>query len=301
MKKLLFLYTIISNFIYSQKVEIVSSDLNQIKSARDYCISKNKEEIYFTVQSPNEEISQIVLVKNANFKKPILLAFCNEYSYMEPFLSVDQKRLYFASNRPKNDEIKEKSDFDIWYVKRNNLNEKWSNPINLGLPINSTNDEFFPSLSKNNNLYFTANLKTGLGKDDIYFSKWNGKSYETPELLNSSINSEGFEFNAFISPDESFLIFTKYNAKLGFGSGDLYISKKDNNNKWQVAENLGEKINTKFMEYCPFYDTTDNLLYFTSKRNNLNPKKFSNFNELTQYISENENGLSKIYKIKLTF
>lgn len=92
---------------------------------------------------------------------------------------------------------------------------------------------------------------------------------------------------------------TEYNAKDGFGSGDLYISKKDAQGEWKTAENLGNKINTKFMEYCPFYDPQSNTLYFTSKRSNLTPKTFKDLSQFQDYILGSENGLSKIYKCKI--
>src|SRR5690606_1893054 len=162
--------------------------------------------------------------------------------------------------------------------------------------VNSELDEFYPTLSENGNLYFTLDSPNGMGKDDIYFSPWNGKSYTAPVLLNDKVNSDGYEFNAFISKDESFLLYTKYNAKGGLGSSDLYISKKDSEGNWQEAENLGEKINTVSMEYCPVYDQKTNTLYFTSRRNKLSPKNFKNITEYQKYLNS-ENGLSKIYKV----
>jgi hypothetical protein len=144
-------------------------------------------------------------------------------------------------------------------------------------------------------------VSTGKGKDDIYFCAWNGKKYASPVLLNDNINSVGYEFNAFISTDEHFLIYTRYNSDGGYGSGDLYIAKKDANGAWQKAENLGAVINSKYMEYCPFYDEKNQVLYFTGKRNLLQSKAFKNVKEFQEYVNQNENGLSKIYRVKIKF
>ncbi|MDQ8006381.1 MAG: hypothetical protein REI64_16380 [Pedobacter sp.] len=296
---LILLALFIPNFIFGQEVTILSSELNKFPNIRDFCISDNEDEAYFTIQSPNQDLSQIVRVENNRWENPSLLPFCDGYSYLEPFLSSDGKRLYFASNRPKNETDTIKSDFDIWYVERENKKSKWSKPINLGPQVNSENDEFYPTLANNGNLYFTMDAKTGLGKDDIYYCKWNGIEYTKPILLNNNINSDGYEFNAFISKDESFIIYTKYNAKGGLGSGDLYISKKDENGEWKSAENMGNAINTKYMEYCPFYNSKTNTLYFTSRRANLSPKKFKNIKQYLEKITGSENGLSKIYKCKI--
>lgn len=284
----------------NDEVKLFSAQLNRFLNVRDLTISQNGREVYFTIQSPNQEISQIACMKmgTKDWEEPTLMPFCDEYKYLEPFLTTDAKRLYFVSDRPLILSSNERKDFDIWYVERANEEDEWSGPFNLGSPVNSDLNEFFPSLSENNNLYITIESPSGYGKDDVYYCSWDGKNYSAPVLLDESINSNGYEFNAFISRDESFLIFTKYQTPDGFGSGDLYISKKGNDGKWQPAMNLGIPVNTKYMEYCPFYDESSETLYFTSKRNSIQSRKFNDISDFEQYINEGENGLSKIYQIK---
>lgn len=283
--------------------ELVHFDnkLNEFLNMRDFCISRDGDEAFFTLQSPSTAISQIAVIKKENndWLDPELLPFCDAFTYLEPFLSSDGNRLFFASDRPLDDSSLEKKDFDIWYVDRPHKDAQWSEPKNMGKPINSDLDEFYPTLSDNNNLYFTMDAPEGLGKDDIYFSKWEDGHYLEPVLLNENINSNGYEFNAFISKKEDFLIFTKYNEKDGHGSGDLYISKKDQNGKWQKATNMGLPINSKYMEYCPFYDEDNQLLYFTSRRETITSKKFKDINDFKSYIQNNPNGLSKIYSTSI--
>lgn len=280
-------------------IELVNSELNKFQNLRDFSISPNEDEVYFTVQSLNFVLSLIVCVKDGEWDNPVILPFCDKYLYLEPFLSNDGKRLYFASNRPKNELDTLKSDFDIWYVDRKDRNSKWSDPINMGSQVNSKCDEFYPTLADNNNLYFTMVSDLGLGEDDIYYCRWDGTGYSKPILLDTNINSKGYEYNAFISRDENLLIYTKHGTSDGFGSGDLYVSKKGENGEWMPAINLGNKINTKYMEYCPFYDNRTNTLYFTSKRSNLSPQSFKSIRQFQEYVTNNENGQSKIYKCKI--
>lgn len=295
------LFILITNLFSAQnssEITLFDKKLNQFLNVRDFSISEDGNEAFFTIQSPNQEISQIAYIKKEKniWSEPQLLPFNDAYSYLEPFLGNNGNRLYFVSDQPLDPAKTDKKDFDIWYVERKNKNSEWSKPINLGKPVNSEMNEFYPTLSDNGNLYFTMESPNGLGKDDIYFCKWENNSYSAPQLLDENINSSGYEFNAFVSRKENFILFTKYNEKGGQGSGDLYISKKGSDGKWQKAENLGSPINTKYMEYCPFYDEKNQILYFTSKRNNLSPKKFKNISEFQQYINDGENGLSKIYK-----
>jgi len=302
----LFYILFISGFSFAQDsltVSLFDQNLNQFLNVRDFCISKDGTEAFFTVQSPDGAISQLARIRKMDnsWSDAELLAFCDENSYMEPFLSDDGLRLYFASDRPEKGEKQPVKNFDLWYVKRQSEAQAWSEPINMGKTVNSENNEFYPTLSKNNNLYFTMDAKTGKGKDDIYFCEWDGKKHASPVLLNDNVNSSGHEFNAFISSDERFLLYTKYNADGGFGSGDLYIAKKDRNGAWQKAENLGSVINTKYMEYCPFYDEKTQTLYFTSRRIHIESKDFKNVEEFQSYVNQNANGLSKIYRVKIKF
>jgi tricorn protease-like protein len=209
--------------------------------------------------------------------------------------------LYFASNRPLHDSISKSKDYDIWYVERKNQKSKWSKPINLGLPVNSEYDEFYPSVATNGNLYFTSENPKSIGKDDIYVSYWKNNQYSEPENLSKNINSIGYEFNAFVSPDEKFILFTGYGRTDGFGSGDLYISYKNKEGNWETVKNLGDSTNSKAMDYCPFYDSKNKILYFTSKRNSVTNSNFKNITDFEKEITQYENGFSRIYKLQIEF
>ncbi len=53
------------------------------------------------------------------------------------------------------------------------------------------------------------------------------------------------------------------------------------------------------MEYCPFYDKENQVLYFTSRQEPSTPKKFENILDIKNYVQNNPNGLSKIYSTPL--
>ena len=273
----------------------------QYDNCRDITLSKNKNEIYFTLQNSNEEISRIVFCKKIKGKwtQPELVSFSSNHRDIEPFLANNDLRLYFASNRPLNDSITKSKDYDIWYVERADTNQNWSKPINLGTPVNSNKDEFYPSIADNGNLYFTSENENSLGKDDIFVSHFENNTYSQPENLGIAINSAGYEFNAYIAPDEAFIIFTGYNRKEGFGSGDLYISYKNKEGIWQTATNLGDKVNSSAMDYCPFYDSSSNQLFFTSKRSSVTNKAFQSITEFEIEINQYQNGHSRIYQCNL--
>lgn len=298
------LFLLITSISFSQNVMKVLpafEELTKYQNIRDFTISTTQDEVYFSIQNTSEDRAVIAVMKKKNntWQKPEITSFSGKFRNIEPFLSSDGLRLYFASNRPlENDAITPK-DYDIWYVQRKNINSGWSNPINIGAPVNSKYDEFYPCATLSGNLYFTSDAVKSHGKDDILISKWDGKQYLEPENLGLKVNSAGYEFNAFVNPNETFIIYTCYGKEDGFGSGDLYISYKDKNGNWDYSKNLGIDLNSKQMDYCPFYDTSTQILYFTSKRVEPSQKEFKSLTEFETEITKYENGLSRIYKTNI--
>lgn len=304
MKKYFFLLLIISQVSFAQKAEMFLPELfENLPNIRDFSMTKNQDEFYFTVESYAKEYSFIAYSKKINDKwsTPKAVNFSGQYKDLEPSLSPDGLKLFFASNRKKNTSSEAKKDIDIWYVTRKSLDDKWSKPKNVGQEVNTSANEFYPSVTNKGDLYFTAQYENSKGKEDIYVSRLVNNKYTKPTSLSSAINSEKYEFNAFIAPNENFIIFTSYGRKDDLGRGDLYISKKDKNNNWLPAEHLGTSINSKKLDYCPFVDIKNNFLYFTTNKSSIT-KSFEtrkNFKQIINYINTNPNGLSRIYRTPL--
>ena len=265
-------------------------------SERDFAISPDGNEIFYTLQSPQGVFQTIVQIKrlsNGKWGKPEIAPFAGNCSDLEPAFTADGKKLFFASNRPiSGADIK---DFDIWVVEKEN--DKWGEPRNIGAPVNTGADEFYPSITKSGNLYFTAAYKNAIGKEDIYLAKWENGKYTEPAPMDTAINSKMYEFNAFVSPDEDFIIFTSYGRKDDKGRGDLYMSMKDATGKWLPAQNLA-LLNSEKLDYCPFVSFDKKSLFFTSERINLKksyPGKPVKVDELIKSFTAVQNGGGDIY------
>jgi len=157
-------------------------------------------------------------------------------------------------------------DIDIWYVER--IGEGWSEPINAGSPINSPLNEFYISFSQAGDMYFASRSPEEDAPQyayDIYRAAFDGNTYAQPEKLPAEINTSRYEADAFIAPDESYLIFASH-RRAGLGKGDLYISFKDENGNWTQAQNMGEGINTELHELCPIISPDGKYLFFTSNQ-----------------------------------
>lgn len=274
-------------------------------SVRDFALSPGGDEIYFSVESVKKNISFIVFSKmgKSGWSPAEVVHFSGQYRDIEPSFSPDGNHLYFASNRPLDPATQAPKDYDIWMVHRNNPSEKWSEPENPGQPVNSEQDEYYPSITNSGNLYFTSTLQASKGREDIFVCKFEAGKYLPAESLSTSVNTAAYEFNAWVAPDESLIIFSSYGREDGNGGGDLYYSTRDDYGQWRPSLNFGLPINSSKLDYCPFYDLNTQTLYFTSERTAVKkyyPEKLS-FEAFRKEVSQPENGLGRIYRIPFKF
>lgn len=227
--------------------------------------SRDGHEFYFGVD--NNGISEIYYTKleGSVWSLQEKLYENDTFSYNDPILSPDENRLFFISNRPI-DSSTSKKDYDIWYAEKNK--NGWSEHANLGPIINSTLNEYYISFTDNGTLYFASKDKS---KDapryayDIYQAKLHNGKYAAPQKLPEEINTDRYEADVFVAPDESYLIFCSI-RKGGFGQGDLYISFRDDDGNWTPSVNMGNSINTENHELCPFVTRDGKYLFFTSNQ-----------------------------------
>lgn len=283
----------------AENVKPLSTELSAFINVRDF--TAHNDEAYFTAQDVSEQRSLMVKSQRINnqwadFER---VPFSGQYRDIEPFFSPDGLRLYFASNRPTTGN-KASNNYDIWYVKRDDYNQPWSEPMNVGPPVNSEHNEFYPAISENNNLYFTSDKEAKTRKDDIYISLWQDHQYQKPVPLSDHINSSGYEFNAYIAADESFLIYSVYGAEDGLGGGDLYISYRALDGTFTPRVNLGASINSDKLDFCPFYDAKNERLVFTSRREAIGDHAFKDVPSFLNATHQYKNGLSRLYQVPLT-
>jgi Tol biopolymer transport system component len=225
-------------------------------------LSPDGNDLYYTLQWSYGLFSEILHSEkiHGEWTNPETAIFSGRYNDLEPAYSPDGQKLFFTSNRPLlgSDSVK---DYDIWYMlRKENL---WEGPFNAGSEINTAKDEFYPFLAKNGNLYFTRD--NGDTKDDIFVASFKNGKYEEPVRLPDAVNSKGFDFNAFVDPDEKFILFSSFKRSDDLGGGDLYYSLRRNGN-WQPAMHFGKNINSTALDYSPFVSGDKKYFFFTSKR-----------------------------------
>ena len=224
----------------------ISTDEHEFGSV----FSKDGKEFFFGVEMEVGAEIRYSAMENGVWSPPKRLSDSITFTHNDPFLSSDEQRLYFIG--------KKENDYDIWYCKR--MGNGWSAPINTGANINSAANEYYMSFTEDSSMYFSSNRETD--NFDIYKSQLVDGHFQQPVKISERINTENYEADVFIAPDESYMIFCGIREE-GAGRGDLYISFKDDAGNWGEATPFDGSINTEAHELCPFVTRDGKYFLFT--------------------------------------
>ena len=268
---------------------------------RDVAITPDGKEIYFCVAIGNYTYSTILFTREVEGKwlAPEIVPFSGGPGVMdfEPALSADGSRLFFLSNRPDGDEPL--GDQDIWYVDR--TEDGWGTPQNLGAPVNTDGGEFYPSLTSDGTLYFTRNEK-GSQLNQIFRSRWESGSFQEPELLPEQVNCGTNRFNAFVSPDESYMIVPAAGMEESYDGVDYYIVFRDMKDNWFEPINMGKHVNfDNARGWSPYVSPDGKYFFFMATRTNEIEEADWNYNNLKVLNNSPGNGNADIYWMNAEF
>jgi len=267
---------------------------------RDMTFSPDLGEFYYTMTDAKRSYQAILFMKQSGkfWGMPTVASFSGQYPDMEPMFTPDGKSIYFCSKRPIDPNLGIAEDnWNIWRVDRNANGWDVPYPINA---VNTSKNEFYPCVTNDGTLYFTAQYEEGK-KEDIYSSEFTNGTYQVPEALGASINTRLHEFNAFVAPDKSFMVFSSFGRNDDMGGGDLYISHADENGLWQPAYNPGAFLNSDALDYSPYVTADGEFLFFTSERSDMewtNPSYSRDREELIAMFENIYNGQGNIFWVK---
>jgi Tol biopolymer transport system component len=271
---------------------IVSTQAGEFGST----FSPDGNELYFAISGTPHTIIACMKFENDKWTRPQTAPFSGKYSDWDLNFSPNGNMLYFTSNRPFSGTGPPVDNSNLWIVERKG--EGWSKPKSLGDVVNTGGSENYPSVTNDGTLYFFHNKKDENSNSDIYFSRLVEGKYTEPVKLGDAINSSYEEWDPFIAPDESYLIFCSVDRPDGFGDSDLYISFRKEEGTWTKAVNMGEKINTSTREICPSITSDGKYLFFTSARKLTDvsySKRQKKYKEIINELNRPENGDSNIF------
>lgn len=193
----------------------------------------------------NQDIYVTTIMKDGNWSKPKKLASNINTPYREESVQIhpDGSTLYFASNGHPG-----MGGLDI-FMSRKQEDESWSNPINLGYPLNTFVDENSILISSKGDLaYFSSNREGGFGNLDLYSFKIEDKFKPLPiKYLKGKIIDADTKIpllaNFQLSNLESGKIISQMQSKTG--NGEFLITVPNNKDFALYAEKEGYMFYSK--------------------------------------------------------
>ncbi len=152
---------------------------------------------------------------------------------------------------------------------------EWSEPVNMGWPINSKYVDSAAVLTPDGlTLFFTSNRPGGSGNEDLWVAGRRdvNSPWSLPVNLGPATNSGGLDRLRSVTADGHILLFQS-DRKGGEGGNDLWVVYRENTNDnlgWQAPVNMGSVINTNAEEVAANYLFeslgTSSKLFFSTGR-----------------------------------
>ena len=194
---------------------LITPTINNPKSLESTAsITPDGKIIYFASDRINGQggldIYKTTMLANGTWSAPVNLGpeINTKANEDAPFIHPDQKTLFFTS-----DGHNTMGGRDIFVTRL--VGAKWSNPENMGYPVNTTvNDNYFTLIADGTRGYFSSDRKGGMGGQDIYYIDMPADAANIPltmikgKILNAETGKP--------MPTKIYLIDNKTDKKLDF-------------------------------------------------------------------------------------
>jgi len=185
-------------------------------------------------------------------------AFSGPYKSWSTCLWGDDRILFGSERAAADDTLPPVRDY--WLVERRG--DGWSEPRPLGFDRFTDALKWTFSVTDDGAVYFDARMfpdgQYGWG---MYVSRLVDGGYTEPVRLPAHLNTEAFDWNPFVAPDESYLLFAS-NRPGSLGSTDIYVAFRDAAGRWSQALNLGGRVNSQDLERFPSVSGDGRALFF---------------------------------------
>ena len=272
---------------------------------RDVAMTPDGTEIYWGVVAGNYTVTTIFRSRftGGRWTDPEVAPCCLDarWTDLEPHITPDGQHFMWLSDRP-GPGRETQGGQDIWVMDRNG--EDWGEPYPLSETVNTPDSEYFPSVTLDGTLYFTRGPAGG-GENFIYRARPEGDGYLEPELLPPQVNSGLNRYNAFVDPQERFILLGVAGHPTGLGGTDYYVVFRNEEDEWSEAVNLGPAVNTDgAYEYSAFVSPDGRFLFFMTVRPDwsvLAPDGEKDATGVRSYVNRPDNGAWDIYWMNASF
>jgi hypothetical protein len=178
-------------------------------------------------------------------------------------LSPDGNELYFLGSYRPPDASYPRSG-DIWRSRR--VNGTWATAERLPAPISTDASEVYPVIVNDGSMYFNSTRPGGMGPASLYRAqRLPDGTFAAPVLVPAPINGEFGIGDAFVSPDETYMVFGSSRPP-SLGAGDLFVSFRRADGRWGEPVHLGKTVNTEISDFCPFVTPDGKYLFFSRRQ-----------------------------------
>jgi outer membrane protein OmpA-like peptidoglycan-associated protein/tetratricopeptide (TPR) repeat protein len=215
-----------------------------------------------------EQAFAIDSVYTISYKLPYSVNLAGIGEFEKALAAVNQLLAWkFSPNSAtyKSGMLRKKSyEFALEYAKTNNISNYVFAPQNLGPSINTSEPEYFPSLTiDGKELVFTRRVNNH--NEDFFSSSKNGETWNPGKPLPGEVNTPDNEAAQTISNDGQWLVFTALGRQQSFGNFDIYFSFLTPQG-WGEAVNAGPNVNSEQWDSQPCLSPDKEDLYFASRR-----------------------------------
>jgi hypothetical protein len=236
---------------------IISSEISE------GCSGWGNDMEFFIFQRWFDSKSHLYIMNQINgvWSAPEPIPLVDKYGVGDFTIAPDGKTMAFASKIPIKEIGPDGKGGNIWLVEKKG--SEWSVPKPIGAPVNTKYHDSYPSLSANKNIYFFSRKPGGFGLSDLYMSRFEKGKYQTPVNLGKTLNTKDHEWDTYIAPDESYMIYCSMMPG-GVGDDDLYVTYKTGNGSWSKPVHMGKEINTAESENRPYVTPDGKYFFYTS-------------------------------------
>jgi outer membrane protein OmpA-like peptidoglycan-associated protein/tetratricopeptide (TPR) repeat protein len=150
--------------------ETISENINSTYNENSVSISPDGQTLFFTSDRPGGkggiDIYYSKLDKKGHWGRAMNMGTPINTAADEdgPFIDYDGKTLYFSSRGHQG-----MGGYDIFVAEYDSVKNKWSEPVNIGYPINTPDDDIYFVKSGDKKYGYYASVKDGgMGEKDIY-------------------------------------------------------------------------------------------------------------------------------------
>jgi tetratricopeptide (TPR) repeat protein len=172
------------------------------------------------------------------------------------------RKVYFHSGNPTHPNDTGYDD-NIWAIEWTGTG--WAEPKVLPAPANSDYGEAYPSTAADGSVYFFTWGREGTRGYDIWMSRCIDGKYQDAERLPWPINTDFIEYDPYVAPDGSFIIFGSTRPG-GYGNSDNYICFRKSEGGWTSPINLGLPLNSSSFDLCANGTPDGKYFFFISGR-----------------------------------